>query len=65
MAKFLVYKDNDGKLRWRLKARNGRIVADSGEGYNSKRNLMDSIRLLKVAVKDAEVVDAKLSDLTG
>lgn len=31
--KFHIYQDKRGEWRWRLKARNGRIVADSGEGY--------------------------------
>jgi uncharacterized protein YegP (UPF0339 family) len=26
-------KDKKGEWRWRLKATNGRILADSGEGY--------------------------------
>jgi uncharacterized protein YegP (UPF0339 family) len=30
------YKDEAGEYRWRLKARNGRIVADCGEGYSRK-----------------------------
>lgn len=36
--KFEVYKAKDG-YRWRLKARNGKIVA-SGEGYKTKRAAM-------------------------
>jgi uncharacterized protein YegP (UPF0339 family) len=31
-----VYKAADG-WRWRMKAANGRTVADSGEAYGSKR----------------------------
>ena len=27
------YKDTKNQWRWRLKASNGRIIADSGEGY--------------------------------
>ena len=34
--KFHIYQDKRGEWRWRLKARNGRIVADSGEGYVRK-----------------------------
>lgn len=34
--KFHVYKDKAGEWRWKLKARNGRVVADSGEGYKRK-----------------------------
>ena len=33
MAKAEIYRDGDGDWRWRLIARNGRIVATSGEGY--------------------------------
>lgn len=36
--KFHIYQDVKGEWRWRLKARNGRVVADSGEGYARKRN---------------------------
>lgn len=32
-----VYKAKDG-YRWRLKARNGRIIAESGEAYSSRGN---------------------------
>lgn len=35
---FDIYQDKGGDWRWRLRARNGRIVADSAEGYASKRN---------------------------
>ena len=30
---FIVYKDKKGQHRWRLLAANGKIIADSGEGY--------------------------------
>lgn len=30
------YKDSNGEWRWQVKARNGKIVADSAEGYTSK-----------------------------
>ena len=32
----VYYRDRRKKWRWRLLARNGRIVADSGEGYTRK-----------------------------
>ena len=28
------YNDRDGSVRWRIVARNGNIIADSGEGYS-------------------------------
>jgi uncharacterized protein YegP (UPF0339 family) len=37
-AAFELYLDHAREYRWRLKARNGRIIADSGEGYSTKRN---------------------------
>lgn len=31
-----IYKDRKGEWRWRLKSSNGKIVAESGEGYKRK-----------------------------
>lgn len=31
-----MYRDQNGEYRWRLRATNGRIVADCGEGYKTK-----------------------------
>lgn len=28
-----IYRDEKGEFRWRVRAANGRIVADSAEGY--------------------------------
>lgn len=36
-ALFHFYKDTAGEWRWRFVASNGRIMADSGEGYKTKR----------------------------
>ncbi|UUY01582.1 DUF1508 domain-containing protein [Svornostia abyssi] len=38
MWKFEIYRDAASEWRWRLKAANGRIVGDSGEGYASQSN---------------------------
>ena len=46
---FYIYKDRAGEWRWHLKAANGRIVADSGEGYVSKQHCLDGIDLVKSA----------------
>ncbi|HUS46902.1 MAG TPA: DUF1508 domain-containing protein [Phycisphaerae bacterium] len=35
--RFEVYRDAKGEWRWRLRAGNGRIVADSGESYRKRR----------------------------
>jgi uncharacterized protein YegP (UPF0339 family) len=47
--KFHVYKDARGEWRWRLKAANGKIIADSGEGYKSKQACKEGIGLVKSA----------------
>jgi uncharacterized protein YegP (UPF0339 family) len=54
--KFHIYKDSKGEYRWRLKAANGKIIADSGEGYNTKTACQAVIDLVKSAAT-AEVVD--------
>lgn len=33
-----VYRDSAGQWRWRLQTANSRVIADSSEGYASRRN---------------------------
>lgn len=47
--KIQIYKDKKGEYRWRLKAINGKIIADSGEGYKRKRNARIAIDRVVVA----------------
>ena len=53
-ARFEVYEDRAGQHRWRLKAANGRVVADSAEGYTRKadaeRAVEDTLRAAGQAV---------------
>ena len=55
---YVYYKDQKGEWRWRLKAANGRIIADSGEGYKSEKECKDDIDRVKNS-KDADVVPGK------
>ena len=55
--KFFIYKDAKNEFRWRLKADNNRIIADSAEGYNSKQHCKDAISLLQKSAGGAEIVD--------
>jgi uncharacterized protein len=43
---YFVYKDLAGEWRWRLKAVNGRIIADSGEGYRNYADCIHGINLV-------------------
>jgi uncharacterized protein YegP (UPF0339 family) len=44
-----VFKDSAGEWRWQLRATNNRIIADSGEGYQDKRDCLHGIELVKNA----------------
>ena len=53
--KFEVYKDKGGEFRFRLKARNGEIIAVS-EGYKKKPSCLNGIESVKKNAPDAPVV---------
>lgn len=53
--KFEVYVDNAGEFRFRLKARNGEIIAVS-EGYKAKASCMNGIESVRKNAPDAPVV---------
>ena len=40
------YTDLNGEWRWTVRAGNGRIVADSGEGYANKADAVHGYRLV-------------------
>lgn len=54
--KFEVYVDKAGEYRFRLKARNGEIIAAS-EGYKAKASCLNGIESVKKNAPDAEVVE--------
>lgn len=54
--KFEVYKDKKHEWRWRLRANNRKIIADSGESYVNKKDCLDGIELVKGSAA-AEVVE--------
>ena len=56
--KFEVYLDKAGEFRFRLKARNGEIIATS-EGYKAKAGCMNGIESVKKNAPDAPVERAE------
>jgi len=42
-AAFERYEDNRGEYHWRLRHRNGNVLADSGEGYTSRSAAEDVV----------------------
>ncbi len=55
---FEVYEDAKKEFRWRLKAANGQVVANSSEGYKAKADCEKAVDLVKKAGK------APIEDLT-
>ena len=53
--KFEMYQDKAGEFRFRLKARNGQIIAVS-EGYTAKAGCLNGIESVKKNAGDAEIV---------
>ena len=53
--KFELYRDKAGEFRFRLKAKNGEIVATS-EGYKAKASCVKGIESVKRNAASAEVV---------
>jgi uncharacterized protein YegP (UPF0339 family) len=43
-VKFLIYRDALKEFRWRLVARNGRVVAEGGEGYKKRQSVYRQLR---------------------
>lgn len=56
-AMIQIYRDAAGEYRWRLIARNGRTIADSGEGYSRLRDCHRAVRSLRAAVAKARVTE--------
>lgn len=58
---FEIYQDKKGEWRWRLKAANYQIIADSGEGYKQKEMLLKTLNVLvaKIAKGDFLIVYKK------
>ncbi len=46
---FWLYKDVSGQWRWRLRAANNRVIADSAESYWNKSDCEAGIVLVKSA----------------
>jgi uncharacterized protein YegP (UPF0339 family) len=59
VTKVEVYVDASGEHRWRARAGNGEIVADSAEGYVNRSDAVDMAARL---FPDMSAVDAPLGE---
>jgi uncharacterized protein YegP (UPF0339 family) len=57
--KFEVYEDKAKEFRWRLKTPDGKLLAISNGGYDTKAECQKAVDVVKKGVKKAEVSDAK------
>lgn len=53
--RFELYQDAAKEWRWRLTARNGNKLADSGEGYATQAAARHGIALVKRTNKDTPI----------
>lgn len=54
--RIVVYRDRKREFRWRILHRNGRIVADSAEGYVRRASCVRSVKNLAKALSGAKIV---------
>jgi len=57
-GKFELFEDDAGETRFRLRATNGKIIAQS-EGYSRPRNALKGIAAIKKIAKSAPIVILK------
>jgi uncharacterized protein YegP (UPF0339 family) len=53
---FEEYRDSAGEHRWRVKELNGKIIADSGEGYKTKASVKRAIATLSEQTEQQSIV---------
>jgi uncharacterized protein YegP (UPF0339 family) len=56
MARFEIYRDEEGEYRWRFRADNNEVVA-SGEGYGSRDDCEHAVQLIKDQAPQAQVTE--------
>ena len=57
LARFEVFRDRNDEWRWRLRHRNGNVIANSGEGYTRKHNAWKGLRSVMQNAPEAEVTE--------
>jgi amphi-Trp domain-containing protein len=55
LARFELFRDRVEEWRWRLRHRNGNVIATSGEGYTRKHNALKGLRSVVRNAPNADV----------
>ena len=53
--KFEIYTDKKGEVRYRLKAKNGQIIA-VGEGYKAKKSVLNGVESVRKNAAEGNIV---------
>ena len=53
---FELYTDDVGAWRWRFRAHSGEILADGNEGYATKKECEDGVKVIREKAATANVV---------
>ena len=56
MAQFEVYKDNPRLFRWRLRASNNSVIAESCEGYQNRSDCENVVTLVRNEAPKAGII---------
>lgn len=62
---FEVYQDRKKQWRWRLLAKNGKIVADSSESYTRMSDAVRAAATVKKAVRELVLIYPVDADVTN
>lgn len=54
--KIKIYKDRSGQWRWRMLARNGKIIADGSESYVKKTAVIRAVNRVIEQMESATVI---------
>lgn len=46
IERYEIYEDSRGEWRWRLRAANGRVIADGGEGYSRRDSCRRAVSVM-------------------
>lgn len=55
-ARLDIYRDTTGDWRWRVLAANGRVVADSAEGYRRRGAALRGFEITRSALPPAPAI---------
>ncbi len=52
----LIYRDKSAQWRWRFSHRNGKVLADGGEGYATRSSAIRAAKRLRLIAGEAELI---------